>query len=202
MQYYSKYFVTRSIKKMYNGIGVPSARGSGTNGYVVKSLAHITKSGLSRSNASGYNSRGSSGHASTYLALQGNGNTSVKTRRTSHLVYEHLSRRDIEKELLIFEDSLRDNLEEGEKREEEIQEKLEKERARLLHDYEKRQAEIILIKEGQIDKKKGMEAKFRKAFDISDKMEQGRAFQFEELAREKQEKNLVRSMEKSERYRR
>ena len=79
---------------------------------------------------------------------------------------------------------------------------MEKERARLLHDYEKRQAEIILIKEGQIDKKKGMEAKFRKAFDISDKMEEGRAFQFEELAREKQEKNLVRSMEKSERYRR
>lgn len=33
---------------MYNGIGLPTPRGSGTNGYVQKNLAHVPKSRLTR----------------------------------------------------------------------------------------------------------------------------------------------------------
>lgn len=33
---------------MYNGIGLPTARGSGTNGFVQRNLAHVKKSSLSR----------------------------------------------------------------------------------------------------------------------------------------------------------
>lgn len=35
---------------MYNGIGLPTPRGSGTNGYVQKNLAHVQKGRLSKPN--------------------------------------------------------------------------------------------------------------------------------------------------------
>lgn len=36
---------------MYNGIGLPTPRGSGTNGYVQRNLAHVRKLNRSRTNA-------------------------------------------------------------------------------------------------------------------------------------------------------
>ena len=35
---------------MYNGIGLPTARGSGTNGYVQKNMAHVSKKIISQPN--------------------------------------------------------------------------------------------------------------------------------------------------------
>lgn len=35
---------------MYNGIGLPTPRGSGTNGYVQKNMAHVSKKTISQPN--------------------------------------------------------------------------------------------------------------------------------------------------------
>lgn len=164
---------------MYNGIGVPTARGTGTNGYVVKSLAHLktSKAIQSKYNGAPYDPSKTS---NSYQRLEGA--HAQRTRKTSTLVYEHFSKRDIEKKLFLYEETLRKTLH----CDDEIDRLVSQERERLLSDFVENQSELVKDKEHLLDKKKAQEEKFRAAFDIDQNLPEGRAFRFEERTTDKQ----------------
>jgi hypothetical protein len=148
-----------------------------------------------------------------------------KTRRTSHLVYAHLSRRDIEKQLFLFEKQLREQWHEtgrtevgratgplddalstcdasgaADSMEEAIQEAVQAERERLVRDYEARQSEKVSQKEAELDKKKAQEHRFRQALGLEQEhWEEGKAFRFEELASEKAQRRDQKALHEKER---
>lgn len=74
---------------MYNGIGLRTARGSGTNGYVQKNLSFIKPK---RQNNSQYKYDEEA--------------TAAPSRKPSDEVLIHKSRRQIENELIDYEESL------------------------------------------------------------------------------------------------
>jgi serine/arginine repetitive matrix protein 2 len=157
---------------MYNGIGLSTARGSGTNGYVVKNLAHV------RAKAPGSSvGPGALHHPKGYLQdLDEVDSTSraQRTRRTSPQVYAHLSKRDIEKQLFAFEEGLRQSA--------------DAERTRLLALYDARQQVLIEEKSRQIDRQKVQQEQCRAAFHIANDVQEGKAFRFEEIAHNKEER--------------
>jgi serine/arginine repetitive matrix protein 2 len=95
---------------MYNGIGLPSARGSGTNGYIVKSLSHIKK-------------KSRSDKAATSRA---------EKKKTSKQVLEHEEKRQIEIKVLEYEEEL-----EKEPGSVDIERKVQEYRIGLLLAYER-----------------------------------------------------------------
>jgi serine/arginine repetitive matrix protein 2 len=169
---------------MYNGIGLSTARGSGTNGYVVKNLAHV------RAKAPGSSvGPGALHHPKGYLQdLDEVDSTSraQRTRRTSPQVYAHLSKRDIEKQLFAFEEGLRQSADAIS--EDEIVTLVAAERTRLLALYDARQQVLIEEKSRQIDRQKVQQEQCRAAFHIANDVQEGKAFRFEEIAHNKEER--------------
>lgn len=75
---------------------------------------------------------------------------------------------------------------------EEIEDKLNSYRKKLLHEFEKKEADAVYRKEHEADMKEEANEKLRKAFGISENFKTGEAFKFEELAKKKQENSLAR----------
>jgi serine/arginine repetitive matrix protein 2 len=103
---------------MYNGIGLASVRGSGTNGYVQKNMAHVSRQRTARAKsvdaAPGASSFGSK--------------NSADPRRANDDILEHNRKRQVEVKVL----QLREMLEEKGVDEEEIERKTDALRTSLL----------------------------------------------------------------------
>ena len=116
---------------MYNGIGLTTARGSGTSGYVQSNKFHRQQSRLKRhefEDLKKIHERGDRGDARGANKREGN-----------REILEHNKKRKIEVELVAF----RDALEEDEKNltESEIEAKVNEERARLTRKMQREEAE-------------------------------------------------------------
>ncbi|KAL7673050.1 hypothetical protein ACOME3_007920 [Neoechinorhynchus agilis] len=117
-------------RAMYNGIGLPTARGSGTNGYVQKNLAHMFRSKEKVDYRRKPEERKQYSGKEFFDSLSSK--TSVDSRpperRTNEEILEHERRHRIEVKCT----ELRDMMEEEGYGEEVIQEKVSKFRAALL----------------------------------------------------------------------
>ena len=99
---------------MYNGIGLTSTRGSGTNGYVQRNLAHVSRQKTARAKAVD----------KAPDDLKGN----LKTAKANSDILDHNRKREVEVKVL----RLRVALEEQDVPEEEIEARCEKLRAEQL----------------------------------------------------------------------
>ncbi|EMR10644.1 hypothetical protein PNEG_01344 [Pneumocystis murina B123] len=143
----------------YNGIGLPTPRGSGTNGYIVRNLSHIKHP---RETIKPYTLKKSN------------------TKKADKEILEHDRKRKVEVKVLNYRDSLEEN---GELNEEEIEEKVKEYREKLLNE---KSDEIISnddvknLKSYQVHELATAKAreleKLRKAFGIRDDYQEGDAF--------------------------
>jgi serine/arginine repetitive matrix protein 2 len=82
---------------MYNGIGLKTARGTGTNGYVQKNLSFIKPKNLNNN----FNATGST------ISAQDSDTLKVQpTKKPNDEVLLHNNRRKVENELLEYRDEL------------------------------------------------------------------------------------------------
>lgn len=160
---------------MYNGIGLPTARGSGTSGYVQKNLSQLKPSTLIRKPTS-VSHDGDSPYSSTMSSSR------PALRRTSEDIIKHNQKRQVEVRVMEYVSEL-----EEAKRyaEEEIEAKADGYRGRLLELYEKKEKEAQYAEEHEDDLKEKANARFRDAFGISGDAKEGDAFRFEEIASRK-----------------
>ncbi|KAI8903868.1 Srrm2 protein [Gorgonomyces haynaldii] len=133
---------------MYNGIGLQTARGSGTNGYVQRNLSSIKPKQFHRNP---------------------NYDRPPTKREPDPEIIEHEKKRRVEIQVL----ELQDQLEEEGLSENEIIEKTDALRQQLLKDLHK----IVIRNEHQslLDKQK-MDSKLQRAFGIEDDYVEGSAF--------------------------
>ena len=143
---------------MYNGIGLSTARGSGTNGYVSKNLAQLKASSLLRK-------------ASLYTDLP----TTNILKSTSEEMLLHNKKRKVELAVLEYQDTL----EAQHLSEEELAQRLAAYRARVIQEMareEEKQERLLSQKDQETEK-------LRIAFGIKEGAQEGDAFKFEEHAR-------------------
>ncbi|KTW25653.1 hypothetical protein T552_03513 [Pneumocystis carinii B80] len=143
----------------YNGIGLPTPRGSGTNGYIVRNLSHIRHP---REAINPYPSKKST------------------VRKADKEILEHDRKRKLEIKVLSYRDSLEENRELDE---EEIEKKVNEYREKLLNE---KTEEIIShddvknLKSYQVHELATAKAreleKLRKAFGIREDYQEGDAF--------------------------
>lgn len=101
-------------KKMYNGIGLTSVRGSGTNGYVQKNMAHVSRQRMAR--------------AKSQDAAPDHGKSIRDPRQANPEILEHNRKREVEVKVM----KLRVSLEDDDVDEAEIEAKCEELRQSLL----------------------------------------------------------------------
>lgn len=170
---------------MYNGIGLRTARGTGTNGYVQKNLSFLKpKSG----NGSGkapydYNYEDEATHRAQ------------RTRKPSDEVLLHKARRMVEVEVLEFRESLEA---ENKYTEEELEEKVQQKRQVLLKRLEEearaKKDDVVLV-----EKEREM-IKMKEAFGIRKDFEEGRGFRFDTEKQRQQKLERQAAEEKNHRF--
>lgn len=101
---------------MYNGIGIMTPKGSGTNGYVQRNLANIPRQRLDFKAALGQSFKSMTG------------DSAMKVRKANHELLLHEQKRKVENELIKLEDELRD----AGMPEEEILTNIDRERKHML----------------------------------------------------------------------
>lgn len=138
---------------MYNGIGLKTPRGSGTNGYVSRNLSFVK----SNTYISGSNRKPSDSTVAKPVA-----------KKPSRSVLIHNERRQVEIQLL----SLRDELEEKCVKVDEVEKIISAKRSQLYAEVEAK-----LDKDLKVEKEKEME-KVTNAFGISKDYKEGDAFKF------------------------
>lgn len=138
---------------MYNGIGLRTPRGSGTNGYVSRNLSFVKQQNY----VNGSNRKPTDASLAKPVA-----------KKPSRSVLLHNERRQVEIELL----ALRDELEERCVDLEEIEKIIKQERSKRYADIEAK-----LDKDLKMEKEKEME-KVTDAFGISRDYKEGDAFKF------------------------
>lgn len=149
---------------MYNGIGLRTARGSGTNGYVQKNLSFVKPK---KQNNSEYKYDEQA--------------TAVPPRKPSDEVLLHKSRRQIENEVLEYEEQLQSQ---EKYTDEEITEMVNERRKKLLADLDRK---LEAMKDDVLLEAKEREMKKMKtAFGIEDGAEEGRVFKKFESEKQRQ----------------
>lgn len=150
---------------MYNGIGLSTARGSGTNGYVQRNFAQ-TKNRTAKSQ-----------QMSEKLLKQEERKSSnvTATRKPNGEILLHEKKRKVESKCFEYRVELED---EEMYTEEDIDEKVEKRREQLLKDLEKQIVEEKNNKDTHFlaEKKERESQKWKKAFKIGDDFVEGEAF--------------------------
>ncbi|KAM0682157.1 RNA-splicing factor [Mitosporidium daphniae] len=145
---------------MYNGIGLATPRGSGTNGYVVKNLGHLKPKGNSFKSAS-------------YTEMLEDSKPVL--RSISQDIVEHNRKREIELKVVQFIEELEVS---GKYVSDEIEHKSNAYRERLFELAEKRHTEDKIESEVAFDAKARQNAKFREAFSIKSDIKEGDGFRF------------------------
>lgn len=145
---------------MYNGIGLTTPRGSGTNGYVVKNLGHLKP-------------KNDSYKSNSYTEMYENQKPVLRT--ISQDIIEHKRLREIELKVVEFMDELETS---GKYSVLEIEQKANGYRERLLELSEKRLSEDQVKREHSFDVKARQNARFREAFSIKNDIKEGDAFRF------------------------
>ena len=84
--------------------------------------------------------------------------------------------------------------------EEERQAMVEQERQRLVEEYRQHEHQRMQAKESEMSRKKVQLENFRDAFGIDHDVQEGRAFKFEELARDKDRRRLERQQRPALQY--
>lgn len=144
---------------MNNGIGLPTPRGSGTSGYVVKNLSHINASTLKKRNNQGWNKKSSQADKNV---------NSSKIRTINQDILKHNQKRKIEIQVLEYQSKLEEENEISKLLpEEEILQKVEDYRLELLLCYEKHVIESEKRMEKEADIKEQENSRFKKALGIS-----------------------------------
>ncbi|RUS18132.1 hypothetical protein BC937DRAFT_89111, partial [Endogone sp. FLAS-F59071] len=170
---------------MYNGIGLQTARGSGTNGYVVRNLSHIRP----RDNPV------------QYASLDDFKNKGPTVRQPNQEILMHDRKREVEIKCI----RLRTELEEQNLAEEDIEQKVDEFRKELLTNLEKVQLKDVKnLQEHethQLSQAKAAEnTKMMRAFNINhDNYVEGAAFDRELQERKKQERVARRAAEEEAR---
>ena len=145
---------------MYNGVGLATPRGSGTNGYVVKNLGHLKPKHATFKSV-------------PYTEMLED--SKPVFRSISQDIVEHNKKREIELKVVQF----LEELEASEKyTSEEIEHKSNRYRERLFELAEKRNVEDKFENEMAFDAKARQNAKFRNAFSIRDNIKEGDGFRF------------------------
>lgn len=163
---------------MYGNVGLPTAKGSGTSGYVQKSLAFI-----------GWKKYDSSNYKEVIQKFREN---PVPLKRKANVeILEHEKLHKIESQLFDFAEELQN---EGKLNEKEIEEKINLKRKELLSEYENNNNKISNIKEThQLSKLKEEQIyKVKKALGVNNEYVPGSAFDFEA----QQEQKQIRLLEK------
>lgn len=144
---------------MNNGIGLPTPRGSGTSGYVVRNLSHINASTLEKRNSQGWNKK----------SFQADKNVhSPKIRTINQDILKHNQKRKVEIQVLEYQSKLEDENEISKLfSEEEILQKVEDYRLELLLCYERHVIESEKRMEREADIKEQENARLKKALGIS-----------------------------------
>ena len=147
---------------MYNGIGIKSSRGTGTNGYVTRNLGAVRPARRRRDDSWKDNSR-------------------LKKRKPNKDILEHKRKREIE--VKVFE--LRDELEEKGMDEEEIERRCKELRETL-------KSKVVSTKTNdthtRAQRKEEENARIKKAFGLNESFVPGRAFDREYQEKAKMER--------------
>lgn len=117
------------LKEMFNGIGLPTPRGSGTSGYIQANKAFL------KPKRSDFPSTASAFAGKDFRALE---SRAPKIKKANPELLEHEKRRKVEVQLVILEDDLKSR---G-LGEEEVEEMIKLERQRLLDDMLVREEEV------------------------------------------------------------
>ena len=136
---------------MYNGIGLTTARGSGTSGYVQSNKFHRERSRLQRDD---FHSQDLKTIHDREKKRRGD---DVSKREGNRGILEHNEKRKIEVTLIAFRDKLEDDL--GEGKEEDIERKVNEERARLTRKMKEDQERQSQREEEEENNRRGFKRK-------------------------------------------
>ena len=147
---------------MYGNIGLQTAKGSGTSGYVQKSLAYINKRNYESGNYK-------------EVLQKFKDNPALSKRKVNNEIIQHELKRKIESELYDLAESLK------EQNETNIEEKIKEKRAELYKELDKRKEEYIDRTETHQQSKLKDEQmeKIRKALGVKGEYMYGSAFDLE-----------------------
>jgi len=181
---------------MYNGIGVTTTRGTGTNGYVMRNLSHVRTDKKDNQPKYDYNDKGILG-----------GFESTLVKKPNKDILEHDRKRQVELKCIELQDMLE---EKGTYEEAEITEKVNEMRKMLLekeglnNQTTDAPAEAITSTTGlnshQIaEASQNKNAKMRNAFGIKEEFPEGSSFKEEHQKTRKEEEKAERELKYKER---
>ncbi|TPX59970.1 hypothetical protein SpCBS45565_g07607 [Spizellomyces sp. 'palustris'] len=166
---------------MYNGIGLSTARGSGTNGYVQRNLSSLRPREKK--------------HDIPFEEQR-----PAQIRKPNQEILDHEKKREVEVKCLM----LQDQLESQGLSEEDVEARVSSLRSELLNNLEKMNKDVKKLQEYQVhqmaEAKEKANARARSAFGISDDFVSGAAFDRERQERLKQER--IQDKERKEEERR
>ena len=136
---------------MYNGIGLTTARGSGTSGYVQSNKFHRERSRLHRDD---FHSQDLKTIHDREKKRRGD---DVSKREGNRGILEHNEKRKIEVSLVAFRDKLEEDL--GEGKEEDIERKVNEERTRLTRKMKEEQERQSQREEEEENNRRGFKRK-------------------------------------------
>ncbi|PWN47523.1 hypothetical protein IE53DRAFT_412980 [Violaceomyces palustris] len=181
---------------MYNGIGLKTARGSGTNGYVQRNLSHVK----SRWEDDGFKGKGG-GSSSPF-----SDSTGARNVKADESILLHERKRKVEIQCLQLREELEELVDGGEVREEEVEEKVQDLRSRLMKELEREleggrgtakgpsTEEVKRLRPSDVHslaQAKGLEEeKFKRALGVAEDYKEGDAFD-----RDLQERRRVERIE-------
>ncbi|KAJ3176133.1 hypothetical protein HDU87_005510 [Geranomyces variabilis] len=168
----------------YNGIGLSTARGSGTNGYVQRNLSTLRPRERTRDN-------------------QPIDDRPPPMRKANKEILDHAKKRQIELQCAVLQDDLEAR---GDVSEDEIDAQVDKLRQELLGNLERMTQDVKTLQEHQVhelaEAKEKADARAREAFGIGKDFVAGAAFDRDLQARLKQDKTLERQRREEEREQR